>query len=162
MLFELLISGISALFPVRPGQDSRISGNILKSLMHRLPSTHIINKFRIASFLVVMKFLTIPVALWFFLSGVFVAHDRFLWAGLAFLAYFACKVMHFLISSRLRCPLCMMPPLSSRGCARHRSASRVFGSYKLAVAGSILFKDSFRCPYCGEPTMMAVRKRGRD
>ena len=52
-----------------------------------------------------------------------------------------------------------MPPLSNRGCARNRNAYRLFGSYKLAVAGSILLRNSFRCPYCGEPTAMVARTR---
>lgn len=128
--------------------------------MHRLPSAYIINKFRIASLLVIVTFLSIPVTLWMLLCGFYFGPEWFLWAGVALSVLLGSMVTKLLISGRLRCPLCMMPPLANRGCARHRNAYRLFGSYKLAVAGSILLKDSFRCPYCGEPTAMQARMRG--
>lgn len=128
--------------------------------MHRLPSDHIINKFRFAALLVVLSFLSVPAFIWLLFCGIFVDKDWFFWAGGALLFFLFCIVTKFLIGSRLKCPLCMMPPLANRGCARNRAAKRIFGSYKLVVAGSILFKDSFRCPYCGEPTMMEARRRG--
>jgi hypothetical protein len=94
--------------------------------------------------------------------GFYFGPEWFLWAGVGLSVLLGSMVTKFLISGRLRCPLCMMPPLANRGCARHRNAYRLFGSYKLAVAGSILFKDSFRCPYCGEPTAMLARIRAAD
>jgi DNA-directed RNA polymerase subunit RPC12/RpoP len=68
---------------------------------------------------------------------------------------------NLLMGGRIRCPLCMVPPLQSRGCARHRTAEKTLGSYRLRVAKSILLAGSFRCPYCGEPTAMQVRQRVR-
>ena len=128
--------------------------------MHRLPSAHIVTKFRIASLLVIVAFLSIPVILWKMLCGFYLGREWFVWAGVALVICLSCMVTKFLIGSRLRCPLCMMPPLSNRGCARHRNANRLLGSYKLAVAASILFRNRFRCPYCGEPTAMQARNRG--
>lgn len=127
--------------------------------MHRLPSAYIITKFRIASLLVILTYLLIPVILWTLFCGFYIGREWFLWAGGALLLSLGSMVTKFLIGGRLRCPLCMMPPLANRGCARHRNAYRLFGSYKLAVAGSILLKNSFRCPYCGEPTAMEARRK---
>ena len=64
-----------------------------------------------------------------------------------------------IFAARLKCPLCMMPPLQRRGCSKNRKASKFAGSYRLKVALGILGSNQFRCPYCGEQTMMAARKR---
>ena len=84
----------------------------------------------------------------------------FVCAGVSVGIVLFCLAVNFALSSRLRCPLCMVPPMQNRGCSKHRTATRMLGSYRLKVATSIMFKDSFRCPYCGEPTSMQVRQRG--
>lgn len=130
--------------------------------MHRLPSHAVLRRFRIASLFVVLMFFSAPAALGCVLYG-FVAgeHGWFAIAGMAVAAGLVCMTLNFIMGARLRCPLCMVPPLHNRRCSKHKSAATLFGSHRLSVAQSILFKDSFRCPYCGEPTAMQVRERGR-
>jgi hypothetical protein len=111
---------------------------------------------------VVLMFLSLPVALgflcygfatkengWFPISGMVVA------AGLVFMT------LNWMISGRVRCPLCMVPPLVNRSCSKHKTAAKFLGSHRLFVAQSVLLKDCFRCPYCGEYTAMQVRERSR-
>ena len=131
--------------------------------MHRLPSEYTLRRFRIASVLVLVMFLMIPTFFGFFLSGIILGGNRwFLYAWVALAVALFCMVTNFLLSGRLRCPLCIVPPLASRRCSKHRSATKLFWSHKLKVAHSIIFRNSFRCPYCGEPTVMeARRKRAR-
>lgn len=107
-------------------------------------------------------FLSIPAALgllgygfmskqnaWFSIAGMAVA------AGLVFMT------LNFILSGRVKCPLCMVPPLLNRSCSKHITAVSFLGSHRLWVALSVLFKGSFRCPYCGESTAMQVRERRR-
>ena len=130
--------------------------------MHRLPSNTSLRRFRLASVLVVVMFLTAPAALGFvvygFASG---EHGWFGVAGAVVILGIGCMGLNFIMSGRLRCPLCMVPPLLNRRCSKHKGAAKILGSHCLSVALSILFKDSFRCPYCGEPTAMQVRERGK-
>ena len=58
--------------------------------------------------------------------------------------------------SRTGCPLCWVPVLASKGCAKHRNARKFLGSHRLRVSLAILFKNRFRCPYCNESTAMAL------
>lgn len=128
--------------------------------MHRLRSQTTLRRFRIASLLVSMMFLAAPVALGSTCYGLVSGkHEWFGVAGWVVVSGIACMALSFMISGRLRCPLCMVPSLQKRGCAKHNSAEKLFGSYRLRVAQSILFKDCFRCPYCGEFTAMQVRER---
>ncbi len=130
--------------------------------MHRLPSHATLRRFRIASLLVVLMFLAVPMAIaascYAFVSG---SHVWFVAAGGMVAAGLIAMVLNLILSSRLRCPLCMVPPLLNRRCSKHRNAPTMFGSHRLVVAKSILFRDNFRCPYCGEPTAMQVRERAR-
>lgn len=129
--------------------------------MHRLPSHSIVRRFRVASLLVLLMFLSAPVALACIGYGFFSGEHRCLAiAGAVVAAGVFCMVLNFIIAGRLRCPLCMVPPLLNRRCSKHKEAKTLFGSHRLEVAQSILFKGSFRCPYCGEPTAMEVRERG--
>ena len=128
--------------------------------MHKLTSSDALRRFRIASLLVLVMFATVPFVIGFALGGLLLGEHRwFLLAGVAMAVGLFCALMNFLLGMRLKCPLCMMPPLLNRHCSKHRNASKMFGSYKLRVACSIIFKRSFRCPYCGEPTAMQVRER---
>ncbi len=129
--------------------------------MHRLPSYSSLLRFRIASILLLLKFASFPAALGFLCYG-FVSgeHIWMLWAGVAVVAGLGCMLTTFMMSNRLRCPLCMVPPLQNRRCSKHTNAATTLGSHRLRVALCILFIGSFRCPYCGEPTVMEVRQRG--
>lgn len=128
--------------------------------MHRLPSDTVLRRFRIAAVLVILMWASVPAALGFLVYGIF--HDEHNWlviaAGVVFLGLF-CSILNYMMGGRLKCPLCMVPPLQNRRCSKHRTAQKLFGSHRLKVAQSILFRDNFRCPYCGEPTTMEVRQR---
>jgi dTMP kinase len=65
----------------------------------------------------------------------------------------------WLSAGRARCPLCIGNPLAHNACVTHRKTRRLFGSYRLYVALSILLKGRFRCPYCGEPAAIEVRPK---
>lgn len=128
--------------------------------MHRLSSAAILRKFRVSSFLVLITILLPPVALGFLVYGVLSnKHEWMVYAAAVVAGWILLTIVNFVISSRLKCPLCMVPPLLNKSCSRHRNAVKMLGSYRLKVAHSIIFRDSFRCPYCGEPTAMQVRKR---
>jgi len=58
----------------------------------------------------------------------------------------------FFRGSSLKCPLCMSPVWGKRMCQKHSKAKRALGvSYRLGIATSVIFKNRYRCPYCGEP-----------
>lgn len=129
--------------------------------MHKLPSSHTLRRFKFAALLVLLMFVMLPVAVGFAIGGVMLEEKRwFIFAGICVGVTLLCLAVNFILSGRLRCPLCMVPPMQNRGCSKHRTATTMLGSHRLKVASSIIFKDSFRCPYCGEPTSMEVRQRG--
>lgn len=130
--------------------------------MHRLPSHTTLRRFRIASLLVALMFFSAPVALGFVVYCFVSGETRWMAiAGIVIVAGLVCRILNFIISGYLRCPLCMVQPLMDRRCSKHKSAPKLFGSHRLSVALSILLKGSFRCPYCGESTAMQVRERHR-
>lgn len=129
--------------------------------MHRLPSRKAIHRMRIAALLVCMKCIMAPLAVMIFLFGFLKHDDSWVIAGLALVfATLLVVVAQWIFAARTNCPLCITPVLMPKGCAKHRSARRFLGSHRLRVALSILFTGSFRCPYCGEPSVLEVRKRG--
>ena len=69
------------------------------------------------------------------------------------------SVVQWLLAGRARCPLCVGRPLARQTCVAHRSIRPLFGSHPVRVATSVMFKGWFRCPYCGEPTVVAERRR---
>jgi hypothetical protein len=128
--------------------------------MHRFPSNWSVSRFRFAAMLFLLRSLLplagLPLLVWYF-----VTNDRmWLWMSIGMFASFpVLALIQWAAASKVRCPLCMVPPLVSRGCAKNRRARRLFGSYRLRVAVSALALGSFRCPYCGEPTQMKARER---
>jgi hypothetical protein len=107
-------------------------------------------------------FLTLPVAAAFLSYGV-ISKDVDLMriaARVLGLGIFL-KVLTYIMSGRLKCPLCLGAPLRKLGCTKHRTAETLLGSYTAEVAVAVLFKGKFRCPYCGERTAMEVRERRR-
>lgn len=67
----------------------------------------------------------------------------------------------WIIAQRTNCPLCITPVLADKDCSKNRHARTLCGSHRLHVSLSILFRNSFRCPYCNEPTALEVRDRLR-
>jgi predicted LPLAT superfamily acyltransferase len=105
-----------------------------------------------------IKRLAIAVAIVILLVSAFVGDPRLSIAGIALLgATLLFTLIQWMFASAAKCPLCMMPVLSRRGCSRHRHAKSLLGSQRLRVALSILLKGSFRCPYCNEPTVLRLK-----
>ena len=126
--------------------------------MHRLRSTSTLYRFRIAAWLLCLKYLLLPFACAVLIHAVY-DHDPdltlygFGLIGLTLLVL----ILQWLVASRTGCPLCMTPLLARQRCVPHRHAKTFLGSHRLRVALTIVFFSSFRCPYCYEPTLMAVR-----
>ena len=130
--------------------------------MHRLPNSYSVTRFRAAAMLMLGKWLLLAVAAAVLGYSLWVA-DRdltHLSIGLVVLAV-PLTVGQWLFASRARCPLCIGHPLVRKGCMMHRNTRRLLGSYRLHVAMAVVFQGSFRCPYCGESTAIAVRRRHR-
>ncbi len=66
-------------------------------------------------------------------------------------------LLQWSVSNRANCPLCLTPVLANKDCVKHRNAKTLLGSHRLRVAVSLLFTRRFRCPYCGEPTLLEPR-----
>ena len=71
------------------------------------------------------------------------------------------SALFFLRRLSLRCPLCSVPLWSGQKCQKHRKVKPALGvSYRLGVASAVIFKGSYRCPYCGEPFSARKSRRG--
>jgi hypothetical protein len=128
--------------------------------MHRFRSHSIIARFRIVSLLIFLKLLMIPTSLGMIFYALFENDKPLLVKGTAASGLTICvAVTQWLLAARTRCPLCLTPVLAQKACAKNRNARKLFGSYRIRVAVGVLFKGSFRCPYCNEPTAMEVRDR---
>ncbi|MGB6219451.1 hypothetical protein [Haloferula sp.] len=99
--------------------------------------------------------LLIPAILWatvldhredLYLSGVFL--------GIAIPS----GLIYLMVGSGIRCPLCHGPLIANPRCSRNRKASRLLGSYRLAVTSRVLLFGRFRCPCCGEPCICDARR----
>ena len=128
--------------------------------MHRFPTKSSVFRCRIASLLFLLRSL-LPVAGFPMMAWAMITHHEewFLVGACLMAALPVVVVIQWMVASRVRCPLCFMPPLLDRGCAKNRKATRLFFSYRLRVAVAVLFLGYFRCQYCGEPTVMKSRRR---
>jgi len=128
--------------------------------MHRFSSSTSIRRLRLAAFLFVVTAALVPLSLGWMARGVM--QQSQLHVGIGFglgVLGLLFLILQALVAHRVRCPLCMTPPLGSKSCQKNRKARPLFGSYRLRVACAVLAKDHFRCPYCGEPTLLEVRER---
>lgn len=113
---------------------------------------------RIAALMLCIKRLAIAVAVAFLLVSAMKADIHLSMMGLILLgSTLVFTLIQWIFASAAKCPLCMMPVLSRKGCSRHRHAKSLLGSQRLRVALSILLKGRFRCPYCNEPTILRLR-----
>ncbi len=130
--------------------------------MHRLPSKSILWRYRFAACLLVFMIVALIPAVGFLGYGIWkrdvpwIVYSAYIFGGILLLLLF-----NMLVTSRLRCPLCLVSPLQNRGCSKHRNVQRILGSHRLKVAKSILVEGRFFCPYCGEKTAMEVRSKSR-
>lgn len=130
--------------------------------MHRLRSKSTVHRFRFAALLICLKCLLAPTSAGILVYSFIINDDRLTMIGLSLvLATVVIGITQWFVSARTNCPLCMTTVLAEKKCTKHRLARTVFGSHRLQVALSILFQNSFRCPYCHEPTAMQARPQSR-
>ncbi|MBK1882154.1 hypothetical protein JIN85_07000 [Luteolibacter pohnpeiensis] len=128
--------------------------------MHRLPSASVVHRFRLSAMLILINFVLFPVSIVLLGYSIFAEKMELTLISLGLLLVgIILALIQWASAARARCPLCLTPSLANKACSRHRNAKKLMGSYKLRVATSITFKGNFRCPYCGEPTLMEVRQR---
>jgi hypothetical protein len=128
--------------------------------MHRLPRQYSVIRFRIAALLLLVKWVVIvgssgSLAYALFMANRDLTHLAIILLGLVV----PIALLQWLVANRARCPLCIGLPLAHMACATHRGTRRIFGSYRLRVAISVIFQGWFRCPYCGESVAIEVRSR---
>lgn len=128
--------------------------------MHRLPSSASIRRVRLAALLIGGKCIATPVALGVLVWSIIAGDHRLAWLGTCILFLAGLMVLfQWLIATRATCPLCLTPVLGTKECVRHSSARTFLGSHRLRVAAQVLFLNRFRCPYCGESSVLKVRPR---
>ena len=130
--------------------------------MHRLKSTSLIRRFRLAAFLLCAKCVLVPVTGGVLIQSTITSDQKLTIIGIGLIALTALTtIMQWLVAARTSCPLCMTPVLAAKKCATNRRARTFLGSHRLRVALAVLFRNSFLCPYCHEPTALEVRDRNR-
>lgn len=130
--------------------------------MHRLRSKSAIHRFRFASLLICAKCLLVPLGVGLLFYSILFHDDGLTLISLGIILLSALvAILQWLIASRTNCPLCMTAVLALKGCTKHRNARTFLGSHRLRVALAVLFTNSFRCPYCNEPSVLEVRGKYR-
>jgi hypothetical protein len=130
--------------------------------MHKLPSSSSVRRFRIASLLLCGKCVMTPLAGAFLVYAILRGDQALVFLALGAIGLtILMVVLQWLVSARTQCPLCLTPVLANKHCMKHREARTFLGSYRLRVAIGVILSNSFRCPYCNEPTRVEVRQRNR-
>ena len=129
--------------------------------MHRLPSRQAIRRFKIAAVLLWLNALILLTAV-VMLGVAVIMHDQepVRVAIILFAIFIPASITQWIIAQQTKCPLCITPPLANKDCSKNKNAKTLLGSYRFRVSASILLRNHFRCPYCNEPTVLEVRKKG--
>lgn len=131
--------------------------------MHSLPNQNAVRRFRLAAVLLLMKWMLFAGAAGLCAYSMLMERRDLIYLGIGLmLLAVIISLAHWLVGARARCPLCLVPSFSHQQCAKNRKAMHFLGSYRLFVSLAVIFKGSFRCPYCGEPTAITVRQRSRN
>ena len=126
--------------------------------MYHLRSRSAVVQFKIASWVFVMKWLLLGAGCLGLVLAAAAINRNVMQLAVGLLGVgFLLSVVHWLQSATARCPLCLATPMVHRSCSKHRRAQRLFGSYRLRVALGVLSSRRFRCPYCGEITLVQTR-----
>ena len=129
--------------------------------MHRFSSASAVRRVRITALLLCAKCLLVPAAGAMLVYGISLHDIPRTKTGLALGGAAAvAQLLQVLLATRTFCPLCRTPVLAKKYCRKHRHSKSLLGSHRLRVAVAALLTGSFRCPYCGEPSMLEVRERG--
>lgn len=130
--------------------------------MHRFRSRSTILRFKTASLMLCSRCLLAPLASVTFIYAVLRDDRKLAYVAIGMgVAAVLSAISLWILATRARCPLCLTPVLASKECAKHRRSRTILGSHRLRVALSILFKNTFHCPYCSEKSAMKVRGRVR-
>ncbi|MEO5714609.1 MAG: hypothetical protein ABIT37_14075 [Luteolibacter sp.] len=128
--------------------------------MHRLSSRSSVYRFRFAALLLCTRCMLAVASVGVLLYSLFINDRELTIIGIAMGTVTLFSILlQWMISARTRCPLCLTPVLANKECSKHRHARKLLGSHRLRVALAILFKGSFRCPYCHEPTSVEARPK---
>jgi hypothetical protein len=130
--------------------------------MHRLPSHSAIRRIRLAALLLCAKCMLAPLSCGVLLYALIIYDKGLILIGIYLISLTVLvALLQWLVAARTACPLCMTPVLASKGCTKHRDARSFLGSHRLRVSLAVIFTNSFRCPYCHEPTILELRDRNR-
>ena len=130
--------------------------------MHQFRSRSTILRFKTASLQLCSRYLLASLASVTFIYAVLQDDRKLTHVAIGMgIAAVVLTALQWILAARARCPLCLTPVLASKDCAKHRRARTFMGSHRLRVALSILFKNTFHCPYCSEKSAMTVRRRRR-
>jgi len=126
--------------------------------MHRLPNSYAVTRFRCTAGLLLGKWALVISAAVTLAYSLCVANNALTQLCISLIWLAACVgVVQWLLADRASCPLCMGHPMAHEACSTHRGIHSLFGSHPLRVAISVVFRGWFRCPYCGEPTVIKAR-----
>ena len=130
--------------------------------MHRLRSKSAIFRFRAAALLLCAKCVLWPLTVGLLVYALLISDHKLIMIAVGMMALSVTVVfLQWLVAHRTNCPLCITPVLAKKDCSKSRHSRSLFGSHRLRTAMSILLRNSFRCPYCNEPTVLEVRDRNR-
>jgi hypothetical protein len=128
--------------------------------MHRFSSQSAIMRVKLASLLLCLKYLLTPLAGGILIYSIAKGNEQLTWIAIGLgIVTMVLVLTQWVLAAKTRCPLCLTPVLATKGCSKHRNAKTLFGSHRLRVALSALFKGRFYCPYCHEPSVLQVRQR---
>ena len=134
--------------------------------MHHQRSNHSLRLLKRGAYHLLFNVLLGVTALGGVIYSTYNYYESWLYASLGLVGLWVLSLVVFYIKgSELRCSLCMTQLWSGKKCQKHRNAKALLGSYRLAVALSVIFKNQYRCPYCGEPfsakKIRGAQRRGR-
>lgn len=159
----MLFGFAKSLWLVKEFPPSRTNRPCYSTPMHRPRSFSVVFKLWWAAFLWFLLLLLIPTALALTTWLVFSGDLAYSWPVIISCgSILVVTLLQWMVASGARCPLCMMPSLSRKGCARNKRAAKLFGSYRTPAVLGILFRGHFRCPYCNEPVKMRARQQVKE
>ena len=136
--------------------------SVVLDSVHSLRSQASVIRLRLAALTMVFKVLLLLVSLGV-IAYAYAMDERDLavYGVFGLLGGLVLVLVSWALASRANCPLCQMPVMVNKRCAKHSKARTAFGSHRVRVALAILFTNSFHCPYCMEATAVRVHSRRR-
>jgi hypothetical protein len=114
-----------------------------------------------AFFFCLLILLGVGLVLFTFYAVLHISNDMMIQLLYAIGSFVTCWFVYVYCALMCKCPLCRSGPMMSKRCAKHNQARKLFSSYRLRVAATVLLRNRYRCPYCGESTQCRVRDKDR-